>query len=475
MRLWKKLAIGAGAALVTVVIAFVIVIGPWPVSNAGFEGTPYYQHDLAAIDKAAQTNMVTDTQGRLQAGWGVALMNPDPGTPMAGYGARQNVKEYLFGDKPKGLSTGVHDDLHVKALAFSDGKNVAVIVGADMLIIPPNIADAVRAEVAKQTPLTANSLYFGASHTHDGPGGFADGFAAFMVGGKYNPKVPALLTSAFTSAIVEAYHNLGPAKMAHGGVDVPEYVRNRAHKDGIIDPRLSYLVVEKDDGKRCVLVNYSAHPTIVGSKFLEFTAEYPGFLQAAAEKALPNTTVEYLGGALGSSGPKAPEGGADIERSQAMGEALAKILVAQLQDLKFVTNGDVAAVGVPIELPPFQMRITPKLRVSPMLAKMLNVPHEAWMHVVRVGDVVFVGAPGDLSCEISVAWKQWASNRNIDLWTSSFCAAYAGYISPDKYYNEPGSVREYETGAMSWTGPHQEAFFTALMQHMFDAVRKPSA
>ena len=98
------------------------------------------------------------------------------------------------------------------------------------------------------------------------------------------------------------------------------------------------------------------------------------------------------------------------------------------------------------------------------------------MHAARVGDLLLVGLPGDFSGEISAAWKQWAAGKGIDLWTSSFCAAYIGYISPDKYYYEPKATREYETGLMSWTGPHQEAFFTALMKHMVDALgadRKP--
>ena len=70
-------------------------------------------------------------------------------------------------------------------------------------------------------------------------------------------------------------------------------------------------------------------------------------------------------------------------------------------------------------------------------------------------------------------WADWAAVRGCDLWASSFCAAYIGYISPDRYYNEPSAVRRYETGFMSWAGPHQEAFFTALMKRMAEALTKP--
>ena len=97
------------------------------------------------------------------------------------------------------------------------------------------------------------------------------------------------------------------------------------------------------------------------------------------------------------------------------------------------------------------------------------------MQSVRVGDMFFVGLPGDFSGEISADWAAWAAGKGYDLWASSFCTAYIGYISPDKYYNNPGATGEYETGMMSWTGPHQEAFFTELMKRMFDDLTKAPA
>ena len=476
MALWKKILLGITTVFLVAVVLFLVCIGPWPAYNSGFEGTRYFAQDLAAIDQHAQLNKFSSTPGHLQAGWGAALMNPEPGLPMAGYGARHNPLQYFSGGQAKLLATGVHDDLHVKALALSDGTDTTVIVGADMLLVPPNVAEAVRREVARQTPLTANNILFGASHTHDSVGAWGPGLAAFVTGGKYDPKVVTFLTAAFTQAILDAYKNLAPAKMAHGSFNAEQFIHNRARKASV-DSRLSYLVVEKEDGKRCMLLRYSAHPTTVGSHFTQFTAEFPGYLQSTLEKALPNTTVEYIGGSLGSSGPNAPQGSSDIERAQAMGEGLAKMVLANVDpaNLKWQTNVEVASIGIPVALPPFQMRVTPKLRLSPMLPWLLGVPHEGWMQSVRVGDMFFVGLPGDFSGEISADWAAWAAGKGYDLWASSFCTAYIGYISPDKYYNNPGATGEYETGMMSWTGPHQEAFFTELMKRMFDDLTKAPA
>ena len=171
MSLWKKILLGFGALVLALVVSFVTVIGPWPVYSSGFEGTRYFNKALAAIDDNVTESAITTTPGRLQAGWGKAIITPEIGTPLAGYGDRKGAP-----------STGVHDDLYVKALALSDGQDTVVIVGADILLVPPNVADLVREQVGAETPLTPNDLYFGASHTHCSLGAFGPGIAAYVTG-----------------------------------------------------------------------------------------------------------------------------------------------------------------------------------------------------------------------------------------------------------------------------------------------------
>ena len=66
-----------------------------------------------------------------------------------------------------------------------------------------------------------------------------------------------------------------------------------------------------------------------------------------------------------------------------------------------------------------------------------------------------------------------AEKQGLDLWVTSFSADYLGYISPDEYYHEVRDAKgnpEYETGLMSWAGPRQEAYFTALKDRMVTAL-----
>ncbi len=459
MSLWKKILIGFVALILLVVVSFVAFIGPWPTyKDSKFESSAYYKKALEDIDAAAKLSEFSKSPGQLQAGWASSLCTPPIGTPLGGYGARKGAP-----------STGVHDDLYVKALVLSDGKDMVAITGSDLLLVPPNVAAICRERVAKETPLTEKNILFTASHTHCGPGGWAPGIAGYVTGGKYDPKIPELLGNAFATAIIDAYHKMKPAQIAHGVVDATQYIRNRA-RDAAVDPELNFAVVKQDEKNVCYAVRFSAHPTNYDDDMMQFSAEYPGVIQRTIEQATGGFSM-YLGGSLGSSSPRAPEGPNADARIDALGKALAQLVLDNSQNLTFESNPDIVSLGVPLGMPPFQMRPlekNPGLRVSPFVAKIFGVPPEGWIQGVRVGKLLFVGVPFDLSGEISIEWKQWAKRRDLDAWPTGFCAAYCGYLSPDKYYNV--TPLGYETALMSWFGPNNEAYFTALVHHVAEAL-----
>ncbi|MCP4608437.1 MAG: hypothetical protein GY845_06970 [Planctomycetes bacterium] len=447
--------------LAVVAGCFVILVGPWPTYKSGFEDKPCYKKALAEIERNRERLSHSSSIGQFEAGWSSRSITPPTGTPMAGFGDRKG--------KP---SIGVHDEIFVKALALSDGTDTAVIVGADMLIIPENVVELVWASVSSQTPLSPNDILFNASHNHSGPGGFAPGFASKAFNGPYDSDIPIFLASAFTEAIVDAYRSLELAKVTHGGLDAPEYIRNRTRKDAPVDSELSYMLVEQKDGDRCFMVSYSAHPTILGADNMQFTGEYPGFLMRRITERTGAEAI-YLGGAVGSMSPRPPEGDSPFERCRAMGEALAdKVLEAAVDAKPFKDKVDVASIGLPLQLPSFQLRLSKNWRVSKFLFPMLGIDDDGWMHALRIGDIVLVGTPADYCGEISIDLKSRLQNRNADLWVLGFNGDYVGYISPDRYYcdkDEKGGYG-YERGVMSWIGPDQEAFTVSIIMHMIDAL-----
>lgn len=462
MKLLKKILLGLLCVVVVFVGLFVYFIGPWPVyKDSKYRDSAYYAKALADIDEHATANDFTEQPGALQAGWATRSITPPVGTPLAGYSARK-------GDKG---SVGVRDDVEVTAFAVSDGKDTAVIVGSDMLIIPPNVSEAVRAAVGEQTggKLTGDDILFNASHTHCSVGAFGPGFVSKFSAGPFDPRIPEFLTKQFSEAIVEAYNSLKPAALATGNIELPQYIRNRS-RDADVDPVLNYLVAKHDDGSLLYLVRYSAHPTNFGDSMMLISAEYPGELKRYIE-AQTQQQAQYLGGAVGSMGPRAPDAPTPDERVTAMGQALGQHVLdaAKPEALEFHDHLDVASVGVSIGMPPVQVRpVSTKWRLSPNALSLAGVPAGGWIHGVRIGNTLFMGMPCDFSGEISNTWRRWALDNHIELWTLSFCSTYCGYFSPDRYYNvEPLG---YETNAMSWYGPNVEAYFTDLYHHVAQAL-----
>ncbi|MDX9974325.1 MAG: neutral/alkaline non-lysosomal ceramidase N-terminal domain-containing protein [FCB group bacterium] len=459
MALWKKVLLGIAAVVVLLVGLFVLLVGPWPTyASTDYQNASYYKSALATIDRTAAQGQPATPQG-LSAGWAKANITPPVGTPLAGFGDRKG--------KP---STGVHDECFVKALALSDGADTVVIIGSDMLIIPENLADAVRAEVTSKTTLKPEHILFNSSHDHSGPGAWGPGFAGTQIAGKYDEKILTLLKDAFVEAVVSAYDKMEPASLGYGSVSVPEYIRNRT-REARVDSTLGYILVEQDDKDKCVVARYSAHPTNLGGSNMEFTGEYPGALQRAVEEQT-GAFAMYLGGALGSMGPKAPEGTQGFAKAEAMGRALAGKVLEKLPEVKLEKQVEIGFAGGSIGVPPLQLCVNRKMRLSPFVFRMIGVDNDAWIHGIRIGNLYLVGTPSDFSGELSMDLHEWARPQGRELWMLGFNGDYMGYISPDQYYLEPDDDggMGYETQFMSWCGPNGGSYFEDLTKHVVETL-----
>lgn len=465
MRKLKKILLILLIFVILVAGSILLIIGPWPVyKNTDFKSAKYYQKTLTELKNASKNIHLSETPGALKAGWASQIITPPIGTPLGGYSDRKG--------KP---STGVHDELYAKAIALSDGQDTVVIIGTDLLLVPPNVADKVRREVGKKIQLAPEQLYFTASHTHCGPGAWAPGVAGKITGGKYNPAIVDHLAKNIAEVIINAYKNMTPSKIASSKIDGSNYIRNRTRNEPV-DSDLNFMLIEQNTGNRCYVVRFSAHPTIYDGDMMQFSAEFPGALQRFIEHQ-PKTTAIYLGGALGSSGPKAPDAPDTESRVLAMGNELGQLVLDNSQNITFKEQVEIASFAFLVHMPAFQVRpVSAKWRLSPFAGKIMGVPPYGWFQACRIENILMVGLPFDFSSEISRTWKFTASTMDLDLWTTSFSAAYCGYLSPDKYYwQEP---LNYETGLMSWFGPSCEAYFTDLfqqsMQCLFPDIKQAS-
>lgn len=448
IRRWLSFA---GLTLALLMTTCATLLGPWPVySDSNYETSAYFRDAIDRIEQEVAGAGWGAKRGDLRAGWASRDITPPVGAPMAGYSAREDGKR----------STGIRDRLHARAVAFSDGEDETVIVVGDMLVVPPRIAEAVRENLAGDPGLGPGEILFNATHTHCGPGGFAPGLASRITGGAYDPEIETMLVRAMTEAAREALDTMVPVEMASGQTHEPRYIENRVRDDAPVDDELAFISLRGEDGRQALLVSYAAHPTVFGKRMLEFSRDYPGALQDEL-KAKTGAEVIFLSGAVGSMGDDAPKAPSKAERMELMGRGLARSVLSQLDTMEYGSRVDVAAFGLPIGMPPIQIRpVNADFRVSPWLARRIGLDRKGWLHFLRLNHVLFVGLPFDFSGETSLEWKDWARERDLDLWPTSFSGHYCGYLSPDRYYlDEPLG---YETGEMNWYGPNLEAYMTDL-------------
>jgi neutral ceramidase len=460
-KLRRFTAIAAGVILALAAV-FVLFIGPWLV----YTSRPVEDYSAVRDTReafAAQVGLIdTALPGRLSSGWGRALIVLPATAPLGG-----------FGDRKGRPNEGTHDPLSVTALLLDDGSDRVVLFGSDLLVVTENVADRVRENLQDQAGLDPRELFFNASHTHSGPGGFAPGMLASLFGGAYDPLIEEALVAAFTEAALAAVADPGPASMAAGSTMVPDRIRNRARENAPVDALLQVLSVRRDDGQTCTVLRYSAHPTVLGGDSMLFSADYPGFLRAAVEEATGGTAL-FLSGAVGGMAPRAPGADDGFAKARAMGEALAGHALALLPGLAYEDTIDIAAVATAFPLPSPQLRPARPVRVSPLLLRWAGLDGDGWIHGVRLGDVVLFGTPADFSGELALELRDMAAERGADLWVTGFNGDYAGYVSPDRYYNKDPekNMEHYELYIMSWTGPDQGALFTVLCELVLDALGK---
>lgn len=240
-------------------------------------------------------------------------VTPREGAPMWGYGARHAT-----------LSVGTLDPLYAEALVIQAGDKKIAIVGLDLGRSP---AEASLQRIRERIKSEAGVEYsfIAGSHTHHGPvleltDEAGKGKSRFDAALRYYRE----MEDAIVAAIVEANSKLAPAKMAIGSIQLEGFNRNRHTKQPVkpSDRDLAVMRFEDANGKPiAILVNFTAHPTMVSGATLRFSADYVGAMKAEVEKAT-GARVIFMQGAAGDQSVNAQK-----RDYQAFGQALAQEVV----------------------------------------------------------------------------------------------------------------------------------------------------
>jgi len=452
----------AGTLIMTLVVVFFWATGP--VITTPFFGSEYFRKSLDLTDSLKKHGIAVDDS--LQAGFAEVSITPGilfrneiiPGdqfvrVPLAGYGARKGAP-----------ATGVHDSIFVKAAALKAGTQLIVFITADLLIMPPNIADSVIHLLAVKG-FRRENLFFSATHTHSSLGGWGHGFVAEQFAGKENKILERWLVLKISEAIIQAVNDLKPTKMASGNFKAGDFTRNRlVGESGVKNDDFSFIYLEQINGKKAVIGSFAAHATTMGDENMEISADYPGYWARKME----DTSVDhalFFAGSMGSQRPVSK--GEGFGKPKFMGEALADSLNRYLTAACPTAKMILFPVTTRLPLPEYHIRLSKHRNLSTLLSKkLMSLPENPCLQAIRMGNTVWITTPSDFSGEYAVQIKHQLAAEGIDANVTSFNGSYLGYIIPGKYFY----LDKYEPKEMGWFGPYMGDYTMDVIRRITETV-----
>ena len=329
-----------------------------------------------------------------------------------------------YGERMGKAAVGVHDRVWAKALVVSDGTKRCAIVTADALGFPPPFKKAL---VKRLTPdgWTADAILLLPSHSHT-----SLEMNQLHPDNRFNiPQIGIFSQAVFdytlermASVIRSASREIVPVRVGTGRLELNGWNQNRRHDHGPVETSLTVTRIDRRDGSGlAVLIHWTAHPTIHNAKDMLFSGGWPGHLQRTVEALRGDGTVAlYYNGAVGDQRPvaRAGSGGSRWERAERYGRELGIVAHGLLKATETRAMGVLDYRLEPIPLPKrephpeFMKTGGAEYGLSELIIQTLLhtlMPVESTAAAVRVGDLVIVGVPGEMTAELGTQLQTHAS------------------------------------------------------------------
>jgi hypothetical protein len=248
------------------------------------------------------------------AGAAEVVITPPIGTHLDGYGTRETG------------STGVHDDLHARALVIDDGVTQAAVVSCDLIGVDRRLVARVRELAAQATGIRAEHILVAATHTHAGPAGLrAD----------LDEPLTEITARLVAGAIDSAHRRKRPAVLKAGRGSVDTVSQNRRDPAGPVDDALRVLLFDSPntrDGAIASVVNFACHPTVLFHTNMQMSADYPGHALNTVKSIVGDVPSLFFNGACGDVNPAWIE--QDHHEAQRVGSIVGAEAARRMQELR---------------------------------------------------------------------------------------------------------------------------------------------
>jgi hypothetical protein len=372
--------------------------------------------------------------------------------------------------------TGVHRDLYARALFLQSGAQRFALVVCDLLGITRDLTAEVRRQTEAALGSEAPFIMIACTHAHSTPDTIAAGFMP--------PDYKAVLAAQITDSIYRAAKALEPVRMgwsttairgiAHsrrwklndGSVFTTRYgvpstwrvSTERIAEQGVIDPDLTVMRVERLDGRPlAVVTNFAAHPSIALASALA-SGDFSGEAMRLLENIYgPDALALCTTGAAGDVdptlempvwGPRDEQNALRIARmfaAQAV-EALEHTPIHDQHEIRVASRetwhpvrGDWIRL-VADDAEGMQTEFADGRNCPPYLREILSRGGcSLEVQAVRLNGLTMLAFPGEIFSGTSLLLKEKAGFPVVVIETAN---DYAGYIYPEAVFQEGG----YECG-----------------------------
>ena len=363
------------------------------------------------------------------------------------------VGAYLAGYSLKDKSVMKLDDLFADGLLVDDGERKILLISLDLLGVDEWFVRKVRKAVSEILGIPEHAVLLSCTHTHSGPETRSLAAHPEQFNHPYIEKLETELKDAARGLTAEKFRECSVSfyscqcdenrnRRYTAGDNHASFTPHRRELvpgcTGFADKELGGLIFfDPQDGLPVYVIgNYAAHPLAgrsIGLGGLRISADFPGaFRKYIRDNS--GTEAMFISGAAGDMVPREDEMGDDASRSMGirLGKAtLGAMLEARRNPLRYRLDKE-AKVGSCIRT--FTVPLRKKFRNNPaMLPKPYLGRDDVTLEVqcVSIGDICFVGVPGELCAELGQEIKWHSPFRRTFIAYNS--TAYFSYIGPANF------------------------------------------
>jgi hypothetical protein len=292
---------------------------------------------------------MSPVEAQIRVGLSQVDITPPVGGLTTGYSSAQSTQ-------------AIHDSVTARILVMQTDQLCVSLAACDLCVYnSPKLHERMKG-------LGVDRLLVLNTHTHSGPKMDQDDFPTKekpwretvderIIEGIQQAK-QNMFVGYFTAS--ESQVQLGYNRLVQRGQHAVTHFENPERIPyGSVDRQVGIIrITDERDQVRCILVNYACHPVVLGPKNRQISADYPGVMREAVQKAAGEPCLcIFIQGAGGDINPlimaRESSRERDFELVRAMGELLAAEVQRGLAFIKAVpgTSGSIAMASREITFP----------------------------------------------------------------------------------------------------------------------------